>query len=63
MVLAIANAVVNAIGDYLLKTLYGITGIALSTTIVQTSSCIVLLICVGIALRPAERIPAPVGAE
>ena len=62
MAVAIANAATNALGDFLLKEPLGITGIALSTTIVQTSSCIALLICVGIALRPADRVPVTVGA-
>jgi putative peptidoglycan lipid II flippase len=62
MAVAIANAATNTLGDFLLKEPLGITGIALSTTIVQTSSCIALLICVGIALRPTDRIPATVGA-
>lgn len=60
MALALANAVTNAIGDFVLKGPLGITGIALSTTIVQTTSCLALLVCVDLAMR-SRRTPAVAG--
>jgi len=52
MVVAALNAVTNCLGDFWLKGIFGIKGIAMSTAVVQTSSCLILAACLSVALRP-----------
>ena len=52
MAVAALNALTNCLGDLWLKGIFGIKGIAMSTALVQTSSCLILALCLSAALRP-----------
>ncbi|HMK12334.1 MAG TPA: lipid II flippase MurJ [Acidimicrobiales bacterium] len=53
MVVAGFNAVLNCVGDWWLREVFGLKGIAMSTALVQTVSCLVLAALLSAALRPS----------